>query len=308
MIARIGSLFSGIGGLELGLEMAGLGPVAWQAESDPFARQVLARHWPDARRFADVRDVTEASAERVEVVCGGFPCTDISLAGRGAGIDGPESGLWREFARVVGELRPRAVVIENVVALVHRGLGRVLSDLAACGYDALWFPLRAADVGAPHRRERIFVVAWRVPDADGERLRIEPERDQRSRRGERAADGGDAVAVDVGANVADADVRGREAQRLTHKRDERRARGDVAHGHDVPRDWPPGPSDADGWQRWLDAGNPAAAESTIRRAPDGLSGRLAADWLRCLGNAVVPQVAEVVGLVAAHVLAHEAAQ
>src|ERR1019366_5237945 len=92
--------------------------------------------------------------------CGGFPCQDISTAGKGIGITGPRSGLWFEYARIVRELRPRVVVVENVSALISRGLDRVLGELSSCGYDAVWFPLRAADVGAPHRRERFFIVAY----------------------------------------------------------------------------------------------------------------------------------------------------
>lgn len=162
---RIGSLFSGIGGLELGLEWAGVGHVVWQVERDPFARSVLARHWPDADR--SVEDVTIAGAANlapVDLICGGFPCQDISTAGKGAGLAGERSGLWFEYLRIVRELRPRFVVVENVAALLGRGLDTVLGGLAEAGYDAEWFCLRASDVGAPHRRERLFVVAHRVGD------------------------------------------------------------------------------------------------------------------------------------------------
>ena len=154
----IGSLFSGIGGLEKGLEDAGLGPVLWQCEIDPFCRQVLARHWPDAKRYEDVRTIDE-TAPRVDLLCGGFPCQDISNAGARAGIDGERSGLWAEFARCIRVLRPHVVVIENVSGLLGRGMGRVLGDLAALGYDAEWSTVRAEYVGAPHRRERVFIVA-----------------------------------------------------------------------------------------------------------------------------------------------------
>lgn len=164
MSLTIGSLFSGIGGLELGLERAGLGPVVWQVERDAWCRGVLARHWPDARRFEDVTDFREVP--HVDLICGGFPCQDISVAGTGAGLAGQRSGLWREYARIVRMVRPRFVVVENVSALLGRGLGEVLGDLAASGYDALWDCLPAAAVGAPHRRDRVFVVAWRVGYAD----------------------------------------------------------------------------------------------------------------------------------------------
>lgn len=171
----IGSLFSGIGGLEIGLERAGLGPVIWQAESDAFCREQLEKHWPHAGRYHDVRFIDEA-APRVALICGGFPCQDVSVAGSGAGIEGPRSGLWSEFARVVGLLRPEHVVVENVPALLGRGFERVLGDLAALGYDAIWDCIPAAAVGAPHRRDRIFVVARRVPDAFGNGVRLGAER------------------------------------------------------------------------------------------------------------------------------------
>ena len=160
MSLTMGSLFSGVGGLDLGLEWAGLGPVKWQVEKDGYARRVLARHWPEAERFDDVRTVGAHNLKSVDLICGGFPCQDLSYAGKGAGLAGAQSGLWTEFDRIIGELRPRYVVIENVPALAARGLATVLRDLAAYGYDAVWFPIRAADVGAPHRRERLFIVAY----------------------------------------------------------------------------------------------------------------------------------------------------
>jgi DNA (cytosine-5)-methyltransferase 1 len=157
----IGSLFSGIGGLELGLERAGLGPVAWQCEIDPFCRSVLAKHWPEATRYEDVKTLGASSgAARVRVLCGGFPCQDVSLSGKRAGIEeGTRSGLWIEFARIIAELEPAIVVIENVLGLRTKGLRRVLADLSDLGFDAEWCDLWAWDVGAPHRRARIFIVA-----------------------------------------------------------------------------------------------------------------------------------------------------
>ncbi len=164
------SLFSGIGGLELGLERAGLGHTRWQVEIEPFNRKVLAAHWPDAERFSDVREVSAADFPGCEVICGGFPCQDISQAGlKVEGIDGQRSGLWREFARLIGEVRPRIVVVENVPDLAVRGLGRVLGDLSDLGYDAEWEVVSAQDAGAPHIRRRLFIIASpRDSDQDGE--------------------------------------------------------------------------------------------------------------------------------------------
>lgn len=166
----IGSLFSGIGGLELGLERAGLGPVLWQVEADAFCRAVLTKHWPDAKRFDDVRTVGSAELCPVDIICGGFPCQDVSLAGKGAGlVNGERTGLWREFARIVRELQPRFVVAENVPGLIRRGLDVVVADLTDAGYVVAATRIAASDLGATHRRERLFIVAYR----DGARLRHE---------------------------------------------------------------------------------------------------------------------------------------
>lgn len=154
----IGSLFSGIGGLELGLERAGLGPVAWQAEREPYCRDVLARHWPAAKRFSDVREVTRESADRVRVLCGGFPCQPVSMSGKRQG-KADERWLWPEYARVIAELEPAIVVAENVPGLRTLGLRDVLGDLAALGFDAEWACSSAFDLGAPHLRRRIYIAA-----------------------------------------------------------------------------------------------------------------------------------------------------
>jgi DNA (cytosine-5)-methyltransferase 1 len=151
-------LFSGIGGFSLGLERAGMRTLAF-SEIEPYCRAVLRKHWPNVPIFDDVRDLRGAHIGTVDVICGGFPCQDISIAGKGAGIEGKRSGLWREFARLIGEIRPRYAFIENVTALRTRGLARILCDLAAFGYDAEWHCLPASAIGAPHRRDRIYIVA-----------------------------------------------------------------------------------------------------------------------------------------------------
>lgn len=157
------SLFSGIGGLELGLERAGM-TVVGQVEINPYATRVLERHWPNVLRHDDVRTTINwwQSAPRppVDVVCGGFPCTDISNAGGRIGITGPQSSLWKPMLDVIRALRPHYAVIENVSSLVVRGLDVVLTDLAAIGFDAEWTVVRASDHGALHERERIFIVAY----------------------------------------------------------------------------------------------------------------------------------------------------
>jgi DNA (cytosine-5)-methyltransferase 1 len=193
-----GSLFAGVGGFDLGLERAGLRCV-WQVEIDDYCRRVLAKHWPDVPRWDDVRTfpppawvacgcceefrctihgghafgcdcppVEEWDCDpysspapwRANLICGGFPCQDLSLANPNAkGLDGERSGLWSEFARIIRVLRPRYVLVENTPALLARGLGRVLGDLAERGYDAEWAVLPAAAVGADHLRERLFILA-----------------------------------------------------------------------------------------------------------------------------------------------------
>jgi DNA (cytosine-5)-methyltransferase 1 len=178
-VLTVGSLFAGIGGFDLGLERAGMRSV-WQCEIDPYCQRVLAKHWPDVLRVPDIRDVGAGTVPYVDVICGGFPCQDLSYAGKGAGLDGERSGLWSEYARVIRELRPRYVLVENVSALLARGLGRVLGDLAEVGMACEWGCIRAADVGAPHLRDRVWLVAYRTRDgatgtaqagADGQRTR-----------------------------------------------------------------------------------------------------------------------------------------
>jgi DNA (cytosine-5)-methyltransferase 1 len=162
---RVLDLFSGIGGFSLGLERAGMRTVAF-CEIDPYCRAVLRKHWPDVPIFEDVRTLTAADVGGVDVICGGFPCQDISIAGRGAGLDGERSGLWAEYARIVGDIRPLYFVVENVSALTFRGLLRILGDITALGYDAEWHCIRACYAGLPQSRDRVWIVAY----AHGEEL------------------------------------------------------------------------------------------------------------------------------------------
>jgi len=153
----VGSLFAGIGGFDLGFERAGF-QILFQVEIDEYCSKVLAKHWPHVARYGDIRTITELPY--VDVLCGGFPCQDISNAGRREGLDGERSSLWREMLRCIRLVRPRYVVVENVAALLNRGMGRVLGDLSACGYDAEWDCIPASAVGAPHRRDRVWIVAY----------------------------------------------------------------------------------------------------------------------------------------------------
>lgn len=263
---RFGSLFAGVGGFDLGFERAGL-RCAWQVEIDPFCRDILERHWPGVRRHGDVGTFPPGPKEDwlVDVICGGFPCQDISIIGTGLGLDGARSGLWSEFARVVRVLRPRYVVVENSPALLGRGLGRVLGDLASVGYDAEWDCIPACAVGAPHLRERLWLVAHT------RRERLEGQQPEGPAAG--PVVGGDRD----GAGVAPLSV----------------LRG--LHLHD-PR--PPRPRLRVSSGRGLAVeplrGDPAwSAESPVCRVADGIPDR--AHRIRAIGNAVVPQIAEFIG-------------
>lgn len=319
----IGSLFSGIGGLELGLERAGFGPVIWQAEIDPYCRAVLARHWPDARRFADVREVRRGVADRVDVVCGGFPCQPVSVAGKRL-AQADARWLWPEYARVVRELRPAVVVAENVPGLRSAGLRDVLVDLAELGFDVEWSHLSAAEVGAPHKRVRVWIVATHPDRID---VREQPgwlSRACGARASEPWDDGETGVVADTnGLRDARPEGDGRQARTVGGER----SRSDDAPFRDTEgQSQPPWSLAAErGWARdsgWRDA--PPA----VRRMDDGLPGELDASspgargregkasdgveapdgWrIGVLGNAVVPQVAEVIGRALLAALGQEAA-
>ena len=192
---RIGSLFSGAGGLDIAVQNVFGGEVVWHSEIDKAASKVLAHRYPDVPNLGDITEINWANWKpmlEVDVLCGGFPCQDVSAAGKRAGIkDGTRSGLWAVFAEAINQLRPQFVVIENVRGLLsataHRGVesddsalgvggrrpvlraaGAVLGDLADLGYDAAWATVAASAVGAPHRRERVFILA-----ADADQVRSE---------------------------------------------------------------------------------------------------------------------------------------
>lgn len=259
---RIGSLFSGIGGLECGLEWSGLGHTVWQVESDPFCRRVLARHWPDAERFKDVRTVGAANLAPVDLICGGFPCTDISSAGKGAGLAGERSGLWFEFARLVGEIRPKWVIVENVSSGASRWVDAVVAGLESLDYQALPIPLSAGHVGAPYPRARVFVVAY----SDHQRPPVATFNAEvaRSSTHDEMASGA--------REVSDADS--------DHERQQPGWRPNRPNWKNTPVH-----RRHSGW----------AVVPALDAVVPGLPGRV--DCQRALGNAVVPQCAEVIGWV-----------
>lgn len=165
---KFGSLFAGIGGFDLGFERAGM-ECAWQSEIDPFCNRVLARHWPAVSRYGDIRELRGEDLEPVDLICGGFPCQDVSVAGRRVGLVGERSSLFFEFARIAEEMRPRWLVVENVPGLLSsnggRDFGTVLGTLAELGYGVAYRILDAQYFGVPQRRRRVFVVGclgdWR---------------------------------------------------------------------------------------------------------------------------------------------------
>jgi len=184
MTLKIGSLFSGYGGLDLAVMNVLDAEVVWHCEWEKAPSAILEHHFPSVPNFQDVRSVDFTNVEQVDILTGGFPCQDLSLAGKRAGLqEGTRSGLWIEFARAIQELQPKLVIIENVRGLLSakanngmeyeqedldviagrnpiRAMGAVLGDLADLGYDARWCGLRAADTGAPHNRFRIFIIAY----------------------------------------------------------------------------------------------------------------------------------------------------
>ena len=181
---KIGSLFSGYGGLDLAVMDMLDAEVVWHCEWEKAPSKILAKHFPNIPNFGDVTQIDFTAVEQIDVLTGGFPCQDLSLAGKRAGLkDGTRSGLWHQFARAIEELRPKLVVIENVRGLlsakadngmeysqedldswggqpVFTAIQAVLGSLADIGYDAKWCGLRAADAGAPHNRFRVFIIAY----------------------------------------------------------------------------------------------------------------------------------------------------
>jgi DNA (cytosine-5)-methyltransferase 1 len=247
---RVLDLFSGIGGFSLGLEACGMTTVAF-CEQDGYARRVLKKHWPEAWIYDDVKTLTAKRLKQdgigsIDLICGGFPCQDISCAGKGAGIEGARSGLWSEYARIIQEVRPRWVIAENVPALRSRGADRVLSDLERAGYTAWPLVVGALHAGAPHERRRIWIVA----NASSSRWEKHLQASQ--------------------------DIQRRDVGHLLK----------TSRSSCRPHVWPQGYGAFQGTRR-------SNAASLVCRRSDGVPARV--DRLRCLGNAVVPQVVEMIG-------------
>ncbi len=323
---NVGSLFAGIGGFELGLERAGF-EIAWQVELDPYCRAVLEERFPAARRFEDVRTVGAETLDPVDLICGGFPCQDLSFAGKGAGLAGSRSGLWSEFARLVRELRPGYVLVENVPGLLtgkgkrwdRAPVGRVLGDLAEMGYDAEWACLSAGEFGAPHLRKRVWIVAYPgspgsgVEKHRGRRPGRQPadppepallrQEDGQGRPERPRPDRADVADPSWDAEARAASMSGAERQRARSRGAEGRARAvpDAAGRGSLPRrpqcgaEAGPATGPGGGGGHW-------AVEPDVGRVAHGVPDRV--DRLAALGNALVPQIAEWIGR---RILDHEGA-
>lgn len=186
---KVGSLFSGIGGFDLGLERAGM-EITWQSEIDPYASRVLKKHWPNVPNLGDIRAIIPANIPPVDLICGGFPCQPFSEAGKRRGKE-DDRYLWPEMRRIIEGVRPSWVVGENVPGIIGMELDNVLSDLESLGYATRTFVIPAAGVGARHRRDRVWIVAY----SKGPEIRRRPEE---ARKGEsNAADGSRVGGQDV---------------------------------------------------------------------------------------------------------------
>jgi len=319
MTYTVGSLFSGIGGIDLGLERAGM-TVRWQSENDPYCCRILAKHWPHVPNLGDVTAIDWSTVEPVDLICGGYPCQPFSLAGARAG-ETDARHLWPFFAAAIRHLRPRYALLENVPGHLSLGFGRVLGDLAECGYDTEWDCIPAAAVGAPHLRYRVFVVAYPhresepgftvdavtgprvvVPNTNGHTVRQQPVAIFGRRCATVAAGNGNnwdvadtsSVPERESADQADPVTVGREARAIAC------GGGELADAEgERCRSLGPysaGEARADniaGHAGELAGGHAWAVEPDVGRVADGVPHRV--DRLRALGNAVVPQVAELIG-------------
>jgi DNA (cytosine-5)-methyltransferase 1 len=266
-------LFAGIGGFDLGFERQGY-EIRWQVEKDRYCQRVLQKHWPLGERFEDVRDCGAHNLTPVDVITGGFPCQDVSDAGKRAGINGDRSGLWSEMCRIIGELRPRFVLVENVPGLFVRGIDRVLGDLAEIGYDAEWQVISAADVGAPHLRKRVWIVAHHH-DITARKQELRAERQippvvAGDGRAQSVALPAGKLCNGINDNIGD----GQRSQKVLEFGDScGRANEDFPFEGAGDREW----------EYW-------ATEPDVGRVAHGIPNGV--DRLKGLGNAIVPQIAE----------------
>jgi DNA (cytosine-5)-methyltransferase 1 len=298
---KVLDLFSGIGGFSLGLERAGMKTIAF-CEIEKYPQSILRKHWPNVPIFEDVREIhAKDLPEPVDVICGGFPCQPFSLAGKRQGKD-DDRHLWPEFLRIIKECRPAYVICENVTGLVSMGLDTVLSDLEGEGYTGRPFIIPACAVNAPHRRDRVWIVAYATGNP-GNAWRTKPERQQRQAG---IANGGDVVAdssrllLDRGGDIRE--TRGIEFTNscypATDANDEGPQRRSCLGAQEEKRDSPGrighdfAGSDFERLTR-----NEWTTEPPVCGRDDGIPKRMAGRVakLKALGNSVVPQIPEIIG-------------
>jgi len=280
---RVLDLFAGIGGFSLGLEKAGFETVAF-CEIDPYAQSVLKKNWPGIPVYDDVRCITAdrliSDGIGVDVITGGFPCQDISVAGNQKGIDAERSGLWSECARLLGELRPRYAIFENVTNLLNGDGGnwfkRVLWDISQIGYDAEWHCIPASAVGAYHHRDRVWIVAY--PSECEWQSGAEKQRVLRALQENGAIDNyigrrGEAYST----NISDPSSKGLQGGKKAgnNGKDRQKPRNQLITGL--------GGVQGGIWE----------IEPNVGRVANGIPKR--SHRLKCLGNAVVPQIPEIIG-------------
>ena len=310
MTLTVGSLFSGIGGLDLGLERAGM-QVIWQSEIDPYACKVLKKHWPEVPNHGDIKQIDWRAVEPVDVICGGYPCQPFSLAGQRKGTDDPRH-LWPWVRTAISELQPRYAILENVRGHLTMGGTQVIGELAEIGYDAEWRVVSAAGMGAPHRRDRIIIVAY--PNDSRSRTSqcgIDANRAQEIKgRQNITQPWASGCSTDV-ANTCEQQFNGRGHQHGASAFEERqtvqkpidRSSSNVAYSkgsaigitqsHGLrARVWKTTElGESDSTTRTI--GDWWKVEPELGRVADGIPNRV--DRLKGLGNAVVPQVAEYIG-------------
>lgn len=262
---RVGSLFSGIGGIEIGLERTGYFKTEWFVEKELYAREILRKRFPKTIIYGDIEKIDFRTVPSIDILTGGFPCQDISVAGKRVGISGSRSSLWRYYCEAIRILRPKYAIIENVSALTRKGLNIVLRDIAKIGYDAEWHCLSASSIGALHKRERIFIVAY--PNSSGEMVKGQ-DCDNKERNSEKKIQEWQDIIFRI--ESASSDVSNSNKQRQ-----QRRKQIQVRQAL-LRREEP----------TW-------ATEPKLGRVVDGISNRV--DRIRCLGNAVVPQCTEIIG-------------
>ena len=302
----VGSLFSGIGGMDLGFERAGFS-IAWQCEIDPFCRKVLAKHWHGIPCHEDVKNVSARSVPGVDCIIGGFPCQPVSVAGSRRG-DQDDRWMWPHMLRIVRELRPRWICVENVPGLRTLGADRVLEDLEEVGYTVWPLVVGANDVGAPHRRKRVWFVAHcnpsRLGDANPEGRPVTKPNFQEwiadtfgtglvNANGPRRQEAGCRYPLDAGSQSQPGCSELGNAESDDERRKWTGSRGQQIEDRGSGSRWPSRPGEPQhGWEA------PRTTQPGLGRATDGISRRLAnrnrRDKLKALGNAVVPQVAEMI--------------